>query len=198
MYDRKEIAQRVAKKRKHFIGLLVTTLVLLTAGVVIFAIDINKTITFISMLGIALCVAFLFGIYNVFAPNVLFSHSVEGKNVKEHIYEVYVRRGFGLSPRQAGMRYGGQPISHTRMAKGHLRSAVYLKLENGNFVEIRGLRVEHAELYEDGDLLYKPAGTKYPIILGRHTERQPCPLCGTINAVSTTACICCGLKTEKG
>ena len=197
MYDEKELAKRVSKKRKAFLIYFFLDIALLAASITLLILNINETVFFISTIATALSVMFLFTLCNSFSPAVLFSSEIRGKNIKEDVYEVYVRRGFGLSPRQAGMRYGGHPISHTRMAKGRLRSSVYLRLENGDIFEIRGLRVEHTELYEDGDLLCKPAGAKYPIILGRHIERQPCPLCGAINTESADACINCGLKTEK-
>lgn len=200
MYDEIDLCQKLSKKRKKFITSFLLSMSLLFVGIALFVLSKNKTLSFFGIVAIILSLLLMFGLWNRFSPTVLFSRAVKGRNIKEHIYEVYVRRGIGLSPRQAGTRYGGHPISHIRMAKGHLRSAVYLRLENGNIFEIRGLRVEHVELYKDGDELYKYAGTKYPIIIGRTTERQPCPLCGAINTENIGACINCGLKirSKKG
>ena len=116
MYDEKELAKRVSKKRKAFLIYFFLDIALLAVSITLLILNINETLFFISAIAIALSVAFLFALCNSFSPAVLFSSEIRGKNIKEDVYEVYVRRGFGLSPRQAGMRYGGHPISHTRMA----------------------------------------------------------------------------------
>jgi len=197
MYDEKEVKKSVSKRKKLFIAYLIIALITLQSGALLLAFNINDGLFFLGITLILLPLIFIFNIFSSFSPNVLFSRAVKGKNIKEHVYEVYVRRGVALRPKQVGMPYGGQPLSHTRMAKASLRSAVYLKLDNGNIKEIRGMRVEHVELFEDGDVLYKPAGAKYPVIISRPAERQPCPLCGTINPTSITACISCGLKMKN-
>ncbi len=197
MYDEKEIQKRISQKRKVFLVKLIIDLLLLAGGVVFLILDIDNAMFFRGIVVIIFAVAYLSILCDKYRPVTLFSREIKGENIKEHIYEVYVRRGVALRPKQVGMPYGGQPLSHTRMAKVSLRSAVYLKLDSGDIKEIRNMRVEHVELYEDGDALLKYAGTKYPVIINRESERQPCPLCGTINAVKDEACLTCNLKIKK-
>ena len=197
MYDEKEIKKRISTKRKVFLVKLIIDLLVLIGGIVFLIIDIDSTLFFRGIVIIILALAYLSILCDKYRPVTLFSREIKGENIKEHIYEVYVRRGVALRPKQVGMGYGGQPLSHTRMAKATLRSAVYLKLEKGDIKEIRNMRVEHAELYEDGDVLLKYAGTKYPVIINRESERQPCPICGTINATKDEACLNCNLKIKK-
>lgn len=197
MYDEKELALRIAKKRRNFLIEFIIDILVLIGGIVFLILDIDNALFFRGIIIIVFALLFLWRISDKYAPLVLFSREIRGKNIKEDIYEVYVRRGVALRPKQVGMGYGGQPLSHTRMAKASLRSAVYLKLDNGDIKEIRNMRVEHVELYEDGDTLFKPAGAKYPMIAERETERQVCPLCGTVNAVTEDACLTCGLRMEN-
>ena len=194
MWDEKEIKRRVFKKRQFFIAYLAIAIAILAGGAVLLFLNLSDTLFLIGIITILASLIFIASIFNSFSPRILFSREALGENIKEDIYEVYVRRGIALRPRQVGMGYGGTPLSHTRMAKATLRSAVYLKLDSGDIKEIRGMRVEHVELYEDKDILFRYSGTKYPVILNRETQRQPCPICGTINAVSDEACINCGLK----
>ncbi len=195
-YDEKEIEKRVFQKRKVFLIKLIIDLLLLIGGIVLLILDADNAMFFCGIVIIIFTLAYLSILCDKCRPITLFSREIKGENIKEHIYEVYVRRGFALAPKQAGMGYGGRPLSHTRMAKLSLRSAVYLKLDNGDIKEIRNMRVEHVELYEDGDALLKYAGAKYPVIINRESERQPCPLCGTINATKDEACLSCGLKMK--
>lgn len=194
MYDENEISKRVAKRKRLFILSFIIDFLALVGGIVFLVLDLNSSLFFRGIIIIVFSLLFMWITCEKYSPKILFSRSVTGKNIKEHIYEVYVRRGVALRPKQVGMGYGGAPLSHTRMAKASLRSAVYLRLENKDIYEIRNMRVEHTELYEDGDTLYKPSGTKYPMIVGRETERQVCPICGTINIAKDEACINCGLK----
>ena len=188
---------RIAKQKRKFLAVFAVDLFALIGGIVFLLLDINNALFFRGIIIIAFTLLYMWCIFEKYSPKTLFSKELKGENIKEDVYEVYVRRGVALRPKQVGMPYGGRPLSHTRMAKTLLRSAVYLRLEDGNIKEIRGMRVEHVELYEDGDTLFKYAGTSYPIILSRETERQPCPLCGTINLTKDDACIHCGLKIEK-
>ena len=196
-YDEKEIAKAISKKRKYFLISLILDLFVLAGGIVFLIIDTSNSRFFSGIIMVLISLVFIWNLCNKYAPFTLFSREIKGENIKEDIYEIYVRRGVALRPKQVGMGYGGRPLSHTRMAKTFLRSAVFLKLENGDIKEIRGMRVEHVELYEDGDTLLKYAGANYPVIVNRETQRQPCPLCGTINLTKDEACIHCGLRMIK-
>ena len=178
MYDERDLKLKISKKRQRFVIYLIIALGVLSAGILLMALRLGDTAFFLGIILIITSFVFISNLCAKSSPRVLFSKKVIGKNIKEDIYEVYVRRGVALRPRQVGMPYGGTPLSHTKMAKASLRSSVYLKLDNGDVKEIRGMRVEHVELYEDGDVLIKFAGTKYPVIVGRKSERQVCPLCG--------------------
>ena len=197
MFSENEIRERVSQKRRIFIAKLIIDLLVLSGGIVFLILDINNSLFFRGIVIIVIALLYLWILCDKYSPTVLFSKEIKGENIKENIYEVYVRRGIALRPKQTGMPYGGHPLSHTRMAKASLRSAVYLRLENGDVREIRNMRVEHVELYEDGDVLFKPAGTKYPMIISRKTERQVCPLCGTINLTKNDSCLSCQLKYNE-
>jgi len=197
MYDEKEIRKRVSRKRQFFFAYLITALAVFSAGILLIVLDFEEPYFFLGIIVSASSLAFIVSLISRASLKALFSKDIKGENVKEHIYEVYVRRGVALRPKQVGMGYGGQPLSHTRMAKAQLRSLVYLKLETGDIKEIRGLRVEHTELYRDGDVLFKYAGTKYPIIVSRKSERQPCPICGSLNLVGDEECLGCDLKIKR-
>ena len=201
MYCENEISERTAKQKRKFLAVFAIDLLALIGGIVFLALDINSELFFRGIIIIVFSLLFMWRIFEKYSPKTLFSKGFKGENIKEDVYEVYVRRGVALRPKQVGMPYGGRPLSHTRMSKSILRSAVYLKLDNGDIKEIRGMRVEHVELYEDGDTLQKYPGTKYPVIINRESARQPCPICGTINLMTDVACITCNLaiktKIEK-
>ena len=73
-----------------------------------------------------------------------------------------------------------------------------MRCRDGNIYEATGLLPLHTDIYDDNDLLYKPEGAKYPIILDRETNSQPCPLCGTVNKKEEHECRHCGLPVVKG
>ena len=53
------------------------------------------------------------------------------------------------------------------------------------------------DIYEDGDILVKYAGTRFPVIVSRDAKKQPCPICGEVNDESREECRVCGLGIVK-
>lgn len=62
---------------------------------------------------------------------------------------------------------------------------------------LRGLYKSHTDIYKDGDVLIKYAGTKYPIVASRDIDSQPCPICGEINRATDARCAHCGLSITE-
>ena len=128
---------------------------------------------------------------------ILLSRKITGKNIKEYEYGI---QNDGQPPI---FRWSNTPNTYANR-KTHprrLNGSVYLELDNGNVKEITGLYKSHIDIYEEGDILLKYAGTKYPVVLSRKIDIQPCPICGEVNDMSADACQSCGLgiiKTDKG
>lgn len=202
-YSKDEIQKRV-KKRKHDFALRASAILsLMLAALVLIILDINKTLTFILLISEPLLLLLLSLTVEKYSPGVLFSKEMIGINIKEDEYTVTRRNGPGMRYKQVGApSFGGPPIApstgaNKRRTPPALRSAVYLRLEDGSVTMLRGLYKAHTELYEDGDTLLKYAGTKYPLIINRAARLQPCPICGEINREGDERCSCCSLKIES-
>jgi hypothetical protein len=124
---------------------------------------------------------------------VLLSKEIRGKNIKEYEYGVHASgNAQGKIYRRVGI-----PLTHAnRRASSPLRinGTVYLELENGNVTSISGLYKSHMDIYEDGDILVKYAGTRFPVVVSRDVYKQPCPICGEVNDKSRSECRTCGLS----
>ncbi len=203
MYDSKEIERIVKKKRKMLITEFAIITTLMIAALIMLILNINSTVTFIS---IVTELALLFAIYKIFdvqSPSIYFSREIRGVNIKEDEYVSRKAPGPGLRYRQVGARtFGGPPIApntgaNRRRTPPNIRSRVYLQLEDGNIVTISSLYKSHTELFVEGDILLKYSGTHFPIVVSRDAPRQPCPICGEVNDMSTDACHTCGLPIIK-
>ena len=201
-YDVEVIKKRVKDKKQDFLTRVSVTA---TVGLILVILAFVSAVDDNLRLACGICgfvmlfyVKSLFDSYNA---RVLFSKEIKGINIKEDLYVTRKAYGPGLRYKQEGAS-GLAPIAPNTGAnrkKQHprLRSSVYLRLEDGNVAEIRDLKKEHIELYNDGDTLIKLEGTKYPTIIGRRVTSQPCPICGEINGEEYDCCIGCSLPIRE-
>ena len=192
-YDDERISWIISDKRKAFkirCGIILT---LILTFLIVSVINISDYLTVLcSMLEFPLLFLLAMQIKK-FDAKTLMSREVRGKNVKEYEYGIH-----GSSAERI-YRRGNMPHTFTNKKILHPRinGTVYLELEDGNVTSISGLYKSHMEIYEDGDMLVKYAGTRFPIVVGRAVKKQPCPLCGEVNDSSRDACRVCGLAIIK-
>ncbi|MBR7116695.1 MAG: hypothetical protein IKC87_03205 [Clostridia bacterium] len=202
MYDSKEIERIVKKKKTAIIIEISVILALMVAAMILLILNVNGTVTFISIVAE---LALLFAIYKIFdvqSPSTWFSKEIRGVNIKEDEYISRKAYGPGLRWHQEGSRPGPQPFApntgaNKRSTPPNVRGRVYLRLDDGNVVAISSLYKSHTELFSEGDILLKYAGTQFPIVVSREMSKQPCPICGEINDMSSDACHTCGLVIMK-
>lgn len=202
-YDFKDLNIKVQKRKKSFICCTVSLLLFSVICILLIAFSDSNEIILIS--GVALFVIFLLFVklFEKFNPKVLFSKEIRGENLKESEYEIMKRgsyTGNGMRHKQVGS-HGTMPYAPNTRANRkafhknmHFSGEVYLKSDNGNVHLLSGLYLSHLEIYEEGDILLKPRGCKFPIVTNRYVESQPCPLCGEMNGSERDSCPGCGLK----
>lgn len=198
MYDLEKLSWIIEARRKRFKLWLALFAVMLIAGAVLFIVGDDN----IALYGIIVTVAALVllgDLWRRYSPTVLFSKEIRGINIKEHEYVESPKGGYTVR-RGIAVR-GGRTYSNSGNAKSrrpHVRSAyVYVKLDDGDVRILDGLNSNHTDIYEIGDEILRPAGARYPIVLNRDVEKQPCPLCGRINAMDLDGCAFCGLSIIK-
>ena len=195
LYDKEEIARRVAAKRKKFLILSLSVLIFMIAALVLIGLEINDTLTFLMM---ALEFASVFVLYSLclkYTPTILFWREIRGTNVLEVEYVAvrYNKREGKYSPRGSSLRFRSTGANRKKIHDGNIRSTVYLRLDDGNVCSLHDLYKSSTDIYEIGDFLVKYSGVKYPVIENRTVERHPCPICGEINERTAKACSNCGL-----
>jgi hypothetical protein len=183
-YDLDDLQRRIEAKRKKFLGSIALAAVFDVAAVVAaLFVPENKFIVPAAII-ILISWAFVGGLVRKYAPSILFSREIEGENVKEHEYYA------GIDGKPIRRRFANLPhnYSNTSPAKrSAIRGIVYLRDKDGEIHRIGGLSATLMDLYEDGDILYKPSGAKYPQIISRTPKHQPCPLCGCLNSTESRA-----------
>lgn len=202
-YDASMLRERTIARRREFIIKQAIALALSAISILLISIFFGKLDTVVLISGV-LCIAS--GFYTArllreYTPFILFSGEVRGVNIKESEYVANIKHG---SPKI--YRRINAPDTHANKKISHpnLRGSVYIRQENGNIYEAHGLSIASINIYKDGDTLIKPEGAKYPQIVNRKCENQPCPLCGEINFVGSKSCHGCGLliisdhKNQKG
>ena len=192
-YDEKEIRQRVKIKQKEFLIAFATVLLLIASSFIVFFLDINNTVSFISAAFALILLLPLYILLEKEQPRVLFSKKICGTNIKEHEYVAQKTPRLGIRARIV------MPNTRANRKAAHhnIRASVYLRLENGDVYILSALNKAHVDLYNEGDVLLKYSGTRYPIIISRKTKKQPCPICGYINDMESSGCKACGLKIIK-
>ena len=198
-YDLSQLKERIAERKRIFKLRLFFCVGLFITSVLIIAFNYGKNDTVVLAGGMAaIILIFVFAdILKKYSPAVLFSPEIRGVNIKEDEYVLRTpQRGYKMGKY---LRYVTPSTGSNMQTKVHekMRAGVYLRLDDGNIYAIDNLFTAHTNLYEIGDVLYKPAGVKYPIIESRITDRQPCPLCGQLNDDKSTECGGCGLNIFK-
>ena len=198
MYDLEKLSWIIERKRNRFKIFLAFYCALLAAGVILFFIE-EKTVAFIGAVLVIAAVILIVKHIGAYSPSILFSGEKRGINIKEHEYVANIKRG--LSGRAVVAKHvanGGSKSGNARIRRPHVRSAyVYISENNGNVTILDGLTSLQTDVYEIGDELLRPSGSRYPIIVSRDTAKQPCPLCGRINTMDQSKCSSCGLEILK-
>ena len=201
MYDLEKLSWRVEEKRKRFkmLASFYSIAVLLGVAFIIFGNgkDLRLVLLPVGCILLGGGIWLLIRLVGKYSPSVLFSPDVRGVCVKEHEYVATSVSVFGTGNTK-GVKFrnsgGGSNAGNARSRRPHVRAAaVYVRLESGDVVILDGLTSVQTDIYEIGDELLRPSGARYPIILNRNVEKQPCPLCGRINSRTDLQCERCGL-----
>ena len=211
-YDQAKLSVRIKKAKQDFFAKLSILLALLLSFILFMLLSDIGEVKIVSGVLIFVILLLLLRLFDKFDPKVLFSREIKGENIKESETEIMKRgshKGGNIGYRQVGSRTvgtrsGAAPIAPSTRANRkpfhkdqHFSGEVYLKEDNGSITLLTGLYMSQMEIYEEGDTLLKPAGCKFPIVISRETERQPCPLCGEINGDERDVCSQCGLEISK-
>ena len=205
-YDLNELKNIIKTKRKIFLTKFFGLIFSIIAFVAVIAFSQNKTHILLS--GIAIFVALILTerLFSKSSPKILFSKEIKGENIKESEYEIMKRGSYpgnGMRHKQLGTSGLTPYAPNTRANKKsfhksmHFSGELYLKQADGNIALLTGLYPSHLEIYEEGDILLKPAGCKFPIVINRAAESQPCPICGEINGRERAVCSVCSLTVLK-
>ena len=192
-YDEEKISWIVADKRRVFKIRFYIIAALMLGSLAVCIINISDYLSVLCAMIEFPLMLFLARLIKKHDARVLLSKEIRGKNIKEYEYAISGR------PRTTVFRRANVAHTFANRASSPMRlnGTVYLELEDGNVTSISGLYKSHMDIYEDGDMLIKYAGTKFPIIVGREVKKQPCPICGEVNDSSRDACKACGLGIVK-
>ena len=192
-YDEEKISWIIADKRRAFKIRFYIILTLMAGALIVSIVNISDYLTVLTAMLEFPLMLILLKLIKKHDARTLLSKEIKGKNIKEHEYAISGR------PRTTVFRRVN--VAHTFANKGsspmRLSGTVYLQLDNGNVTSISGLYKSHMEIYEDGDVLLKYAGTKFPVVISRDAVKQPCPICGEVNDNSRDECRACGLTIVK-
>ena len=197
-YDLSQLEERIKERKRIFKIKTCVYLLVFIVAVVIIALNYgnNDSAVFYSGLAIVVLIFVFASTMRKYSPGILFSREISGINIKEDEYVLLSqKRGYkaGKYSKYVVPHIGSGMLSH----RERIVAAVYLRLDDGDVYLIDRISTIHTDLYEIGDRLYKPAGVKYPIIVSRESERQPCPFCGKLNDATTANCQGCGLNIFK-
>ena len=190
-YDLEELRGRIKDMRERFIRRSAWLLALLTLSAAAAVAFDETTVRFICVAAGLVFLSLLIGNIRKSRPVSLFSREVRGKNVKEHEYVIRGRRAYS--------RYLGFYMSRKSdpATPRGIIGVVYILEDSGDVIIVDRLHKAHTDIYEDGDTLLKPEGARFPIVVGRAVKKQPCPLCGEVNALDDVKCKVCGLGIVK-
>lgn len=196
LYDEEKISWIIADRRRAFKIRLSLIAGAMFCALVISIINFTDYLTVLCLMAEFPLMLMLAGLLKKYDAKVLMRGEVRGKNIKE--YEYAVNSGKGGAGRiyrrvNTPMTYGNRRAT----APTRINGTVYLELDDGNVTSISGLYKSHMEIYEDGDILVKYAGTKFPVVVNREVKKQPCPICGEVNDNSRDECRVCGLTMVK-
>ena len=198
-YDVKELTETVKKRRKNFLIKLSVIIALATLSLVLIFLRLNDTLTFVLIVIEFILLFLLYRLYCKYSPSVLFSREIVGENImeEEYIGSRQIKYHGSVRPKGSRIRLINTGANRKPRTDGSIRSKVYLKQDGGDVICLSDLYKSNTDVYEFGDRLIKYAGTKYPVVISRASDRQPCPLCGEINSSNDEKCRSCGLKITK-
>lgn len=176
-YDIGELKRRVGARRLCFILLLCAGLLMIAAAAVII-VNFYEDGGWL-LLGVAVGVAgfALVGVpYRIYRPAVLKSRTYYATVTRKHVFATADKQ-----LKSAKAKYGVMILSD----------------EGGKNHAARGLTMEQLSAYRDGDRVFHVGGTRFPIIIGREVEAQPCPICGTANRPTDDKCPHCRLDINE-
>lgn len=177
-YDIGELKCRVGARRLCFLALLCVGLLLIVAAAVII-VTLYADGAWL-LLGIAVGVVgfALVGVpYRIYRPAVLKSREYYATVTRKHVFNSATDdRGGSIKA-----KYG----------------VMILTDEGGKNHAVRGLTMEQLAAYREGDRVFHVGGTRFPIIIGREVDAQPCPICGTANSPSDDKCPRCRLDINE-
>lgn len=197
-YCEYEMKRRLDEKKQKFIKLSSFAAALFLGCLILSFVFVNKNNDIVCFCGFFMfaLIYFEYKVVTKYRPNIIFSKEIKGENIKEIEYlpnnvKIYSSKFAKINS------YYKTAHSSAKYTPRNIKAKVYLKLDDENVREIDGLTKFHADFYEDGDILLKYAGTNYPIVVSRKTNKQPCPLCGKINSESLKKCERCALDIIK-
>ena len=196
-YDFDEIARRVKNAKRKFILKMLLIVAVASGSVALSVILNNEALIIPTVLVVAVMILLSARVIKRCVPTVLFSQEIKGENIKEHEYAASLGGSVNVGYPKARMVTMPHTFANRKAPPIILKGRVYLRLEDGNIREIGGLYKSHVDIYEEGDILLKPRGARFPIIVSRDADEQPCPLCGEINGRAETSCAGCGLGITR-
>ena len=200
-YSPGEIQRRIGERRKRFLATEISLGLLTVGGATVASLYYKDImISFFGAMAVIVGIAVFIRVWNKSRPGILFCREMRGVDIAENEYVAMRYSGVGRYSRWAGStvipRRGESSGSNYR-PRG-LKGTVYLRLDNGDVDRVTDLPVAYTDFYEEGDSILRYSGTKYPIVIGREVDRQPCPICGRFNTPDLYACRSCDLPIEKG
>ena len=200
-YSPGEIQRRIGERRRRFLSTEISLALLSAAGASVATIYYKDImISFLGAVAMIIGIAIFIRVWKRSRPDILFCREIRGVDIAENEYVAMRYVGAGRYSRWAG----STAIPRRRESAGSnqrprgLKGTVYLRLDNGDVDRVTDLPVAYTDFYEEGDLILRYGGTKYPIVIGREVDRQPCPICGRFNTPDLFACRSCDLPIEKG
>lgn len=197
-YDLSEIKDRIDAKKRKFKIIMAAVICAFAACValIVFYFGQSDEIVFWAALGCLFLIFFTGKLMSKYEPTVLFSPEIRGVNILEDEYALLAnKRGFKMGSKTSV--YAHHAGNRQLVGKERISARVYLRCDDGNVSVIDRIQVIHTDLYEEGDVLFKPQGVRYPIIESRNPGKQPCPICGRINTNTEAECPRCGLHIYK-
>lgn len=189
-YDLSELRDRVKKERMHLAIKISIVVFLMIVGGVIAIVNFDRSVTLICIAVQFPLLICLVNLWNRSQGKIIFSREVSGEIIKKYEYGI---QNDGAPPI---FRWVNTPNTYANR-KTHprvLNGSIFIKQKNGNIKEIRGLYKTHLDIFEEGDAIVKPAGVKFPLLVGRNVSEHPCPYCGESNSAEDKMCCHCGLK----
>lgn len=199
LYSEGEIERRVYERRRRFLSVEICLGLLLVLLCTLVGMNISREISF-GAVSLAIIAFIIFvRVWRKNKPEILFCRRLCGTNIAENEYIAVRYTGMGRTVRGTSVavpRRRGESAGSDQRPRG-LKGTVYLRLDNGNIDRVTDLPIACTDLYQEGDTILRYSGTKYPVVVDRAVEAQPCPICGKFNKPDQYSCARCDLPIEK-